>query len=94
MHLNLNMLIVSKYGTLLRMALVKHKHIILQADRRESIVSLSLLGKSRPEPPVSITSLALKNTVVPKALNKVVLLVLFALKELMSCQLMSLYVFV
>lgn len=42
------------------------------------------------EPPVNITSLAPKNAVVPKAPNKVVLLVLFALKELMSCQLMSL----
>lgn len=47
-----------------------------------------------PLPPVSITSLAPQSTVVPEALNKVVLLVLFAFKELISCQLMSLCVFV
>lgn len=44
-------------------------------------------------PPVSITSLDPQNTVALKVLNKVVL-VLFALKELTSCQLMSLCVFV
>ena len=51
-------------------------------------------ANGRPTPPVRITSLAPQNTVAPKALNKVVLLVLFALKELISCQLMSLHVFV